>query len=41
VYWANPLGVALLAIRDLALIGFVVYAGRRAWRETAAPPAAS
>ncbi len=38
VYWANPLGVMLLAIRDVALIGFVVYAGRRAWRETAALP---
>ena len=33
----NPVGVLLLAIRDLALIGFVVYAWRRAWNETATP----
>ncbi len=35
VYWANPLGILLLGIRDGALVGFVVYAGRRAWVETA------
>jgi hypothetical protein len=42
VYWANPLGVLLLAVRDVALVGFVIYAFRRAWRETAghAVPAA-
>ena len=34
VYWANFLGVFLLFVRDVALIGFVVYAGRRSWRET-------
>jgi hypothetical protein len=37
IYWANPLGVALLAVRDVALIGFVVYTARRAWADTAAP----
>ena len=35
IYWANPIGVLLLALRDVALIGFVIYAGRRAWRESA------
>ncbi len=35
--WANPLGVLLLAIRDLALMACVVYAGRRAWTETSRP----
>lgn len=39
IYWANPLGVALLAVRDVFLIGFVVYAWRRSWAETAAPAA--
>jgi hypothetical protein len=34
IYWANPIGVLLLAVRDVALIGFVIYAGRRAWRES-------
>jgi hypothetical protein len=37
IYWANPLGVVLLAVRDVALIGFVVYTARRAWADTAAP----
>lgn len=35
IYWANPLGVALLALRDVFLVGFVVYAWRRSWSETA------
>jgi hypothetical protein len=35
----NPVGVLLLAIRDVALIGFVVYAWRRAWNETSAEAA--
>lgn len=39
IYWANPLGVLLLAARDVALIGFVVYSGRRAWRESSPRPA--
>ena len=39
IYWANPLGVALLALRDVALIGFVVYTARRAWADTRAPSA--
>jgi hypothetical protein len=34
--WFNWLGVVLLALRDLALVGFVVYAWRRAWSETSA-----
>ncbi len=37
IYWANPLGVALLALRDVALIGFVVYTARRAWADTRDP----
>jgi len=37
IYWANIPGVMLLALRDLFLLGFVVYAWRRAWNETAAP----
>jgi len=36
IYWANPLGVALLALRDVFLVGFVVYAWRRSWAETSA-----
>ena len=32
---SNPIGVLLLAIRDVALVGCVVYAGRRTWIETA------
>jgi len=34
IYWANPLGVLMLLVRDIALIGFVIYAGRRAWSES-------
>jgi len=33
--WSNPIGVLLLAIRDVALVGCVVYVGRRTWIETA------
>jgi hypothetical protein len=41
IYWANPLGVALLAVRDVALVGFVVYTARRAWADTRAPAGAT
>jgi Glycosyltransferase family 87 len=34
IYWANPIGVAMLGLRDIALIGFVWYAARRTWNET-------
>ena len=40
-YWANIPGVMLLALRDLFLVGFVVYAWRRAWNETSAAAAES
>ncbi len=33
--WANPLAVAVLALRDVLLLGLTWDAGRRAWRGTA------
>jgi len=39
IYWANPIGVLMLLTRDIALVGFVVYSGRRAWIATAATKA--
>ncbi len=39
IYWANIPGVLLLTLRDVFLVGFVVYAWRRAWSETSAQAA--
>jgi hypothetical protein len=36
--WANPIGVALLVIRDAGLLGLTWYACRRAWLGTAQLP---
>ncbi|HEY7857517.1 MAG TPA: glycosyltransferase 87 family protein [Candidatus Nanopelagicales bacterium] len=36
--WYNPIGVALLVLRDVLLVGLTWYAVRRAWQATAAGP---
>ncbi len=36
-YWANPLGVSMLAVRNLVLVGLVGYAVGRAWVGTRRP----
>ncbi len=35
--WANPIGVGLLAARDVGLLGLTWYAAARAWNGTARP----